>query len=90
MKPYLSAFLVLLVSGLAFPWGVYGAPAGPPAASSLVASPLVASEAVVSLRQAVDAALKGNPQIRASDWAVKASREAVGVQEGYLFPSLSF
>ena len=45
---------------------------------------------VMSLRQAVAVALRENPRIKARQWAVKGSEEAVGVSKGYLYPSVSF
>ncbi|MDA8086024.1 MAG: TolC family protein [Nitrospiraceae bacterium] len=47
-------------------------------------------EQAVNLRQAVRAALRDNPEIKARHWALRASEEAVGVQRGYFYPSLSF
>ena len=101
MKPWLFPLFVfvLLASALALPAAsvasvasvASGAQASLSTGQSQAKAPFgAAAAAAISLRHAVAVALKENPQIRARRWAVKASQEAVGVQEGYLYPSISF
>ncbi|MDA8089318.1 MAG: TolC family protein [Nitrospiraceae bacterium] len=46
--------------------------------------------ATMDLNQAVQTALKENPQIKAGNWAVKAAKEGVSISKGYFYPSLSY
>ncbi len=62
----------------------------PEEASSKTPGAAGAKNQKMDLSQAVAAALRENPRIRAGVWAVRAAKEGVGASRGYFYPSLSF
>ena len=47
-------------------------------------------ERVVSLREAIDQAMTGNPELRAGERALSAHREDIGIAKSFLLPKLTF
>ncbi len=86
---FLSLIVSIIVSVTAFP-AVPDAAAASMGQGVPVKTVNLKPGAAINLSQAVGAALKDNPEIKAGRWALRASEEAVGVQEGYFYPSLSF
>ena len=56
----------------------------------LMSSEAFSQERTLSLREAVDQAMTGNLQLRASDRGLSASREEIGIAGSYLLPRLNF
>ena len=47
-------------------------------------------ERVVSLREAIEQAMTGNPELRAGERALSAHREDIGIAKSFLLPKLTF
>ena len=47
-------------------------------------------ERVLSLREAIEQALSGNPELRANEKALSAHREDIGIAKSFLLPKLTF
>lgn len=47
-------------------------------------------ERVLSLKEAIEQAMSGNPELRANERALSAHREDIGIAESFLLPKLTF
>ena len=57
---------------------------------SLLSAKAFPQERVLSLREAIEAALSGNPELRAYEKSLSAQKEEIGIAKSFLLPKLVF